>query len=139
MLKVSFVDIFVFFILNFNFSDDFDKSFPNTSSVNKNSESSNQKSLTTFINRGEKDFELLPSCLKFALSFHTKGCMICDGTKEHSLVNCEQLFSVKEGRIIELNLCQKCLHPGHSIDQCRLGDKIFCVLCGGDHLSYIYH
>lgn len=126
-------------MLTFYFSDDFDKSFPNISSVNKKNESSDQKSLTTFISHGEKDFELLPSSLKFALSFHNKGCMICDGTKEHSLVNCEELFTVKEGRIIELNLCKKCLHPGHSTDQCQLADKIYCVLCGGHHLSYIYH
>ncbi len=65
-------------------------------------------------------------------------CCFCS-SKEHSNSKCDKFVSVtsKKSRILELNLCYKCLRKGHMQSACSFKLKSPCFKCNGKHWSFM--
>lgn len=64
-------------------------------------------------------------------------CVLCT-TSDHSTEDCPEPPPTKIARIRQLNLCHKCLDPGHSVQSCTRSD-IICKDCQQEHLDFIFH
>src|SRR5699024_4434089 len=70
------------------------------------------------------------------LQHHHVLCFLCS-TREHTTVTCPEPPPAKIARIRDLNLCKKCLDPGHLTENCSM--VLTCTKCGLGHLDYIFH
>ena len=75
------------------------------------------------------------------LAYITQGRMACYYCKkEHSLYYCERFFALdaqsRRDIVAKYKGCFNCLHPGHSINDCR--DKTRCRYCKKNHHDWLH-
>lgn len=78
--------------------------------------------------------------LKPRVSFnnsHTRSCILCNAP--HALYSCQQFLNLNLNDRLKFiqtkHLCENCLHPGHTVNDCRYGP---CRKCDKKHNSLVH-